>query len=183
MRSCRYGPYNGCATIRQRRSGIGGVSLRSVATASVIQRYRSSESGLASTGDAEASLDHQHTDRNVPVANCRIEFGRDRIGLHSSRCWCCRSNLMTDARKILRRPRSPRLARDYFFAKYPASAPRRNSDTSSRQHQLNMEPEIRYEMAHQQRIILERRYRHRSLQADSTERASSIPRNVGNRVS
>src|SRR5919201_453598 len=43
MSSCRYGPYNGCATTRQRRSGIGGASLRSVATASATRERRNPE--------------------------------------------------------------------------------------------------------------------------------------------
>ena len=43
MSSCRYGPYNGCATTRQRRSGIGGASLRSVATASATCERRNPE--------------------------------------------------------------------------------------------------------------------------------------------
>src|SRR5262249_18216627 len=46
-----------------------------------------------------------------------------------------------------------------------------------------MGPEFRYEMAHKQRIILERRHSRRHFQTDPIERAASIPRNVGNRVS
>ena len=36
MSSCRCGPYNGCATTRQRRSGICGASLRSGKTVAVL---------------------------------------------------------------------------------------------------------------------------------------------------
>ena len=44
--------------------------------------------------------------------------------------------------------------------------------------QSNMRSEFRYEMAQQQRIILERGDLRRSLQIDPTERARSIPRNA-----
>ena len=47
--------------------------------------------------------------------------------------------------------------RDYFFAQYPATATRRNSDTIS-DSIINMASELCYEMAHEQRLIFERRY-------------------------
>ena len=47
--------------------------------------------------------------------------------------------------------------RDYFFAQYPATATRPNSDTIS-DSIINMGSELCYEMAHEQRLIFERRY-------------------------
>jgi hypothetical protein len=71
----------------------------------------------------------------------------------------------------------------YFLREHPVTAPQRNSDINRGKDELDIGSLISYAMAHQQRIIFQRRHSRRHFQTHPLEYAASIPRDVGNGVS
>jgi hypothetical protein len=119
MRSCRYVPYNGCATIRQRRSGIGGASC-GVSHSTIFEtvseagwpRHRGSERSqpITTTSNPQEianGSDQETTSRPVTVEG---ELPRlERLGLRSGESpgirWAGITQGLSKPRRISRSPR------------------------------------------------------------------------------